>query len=69
MPRKRETLNREFAFLVVDRFKNSEMFEDSDETKVIGEIPPFIDDSTMWYEFVVQLQLATPIKMEDKDVN
>ena len=68
LPRKRETLNREFAYLLLDQFKKNPLFSDSDETKVIGDIPPFIDAKTRWFEFVVQLKLESPIVMEDKEL-
>ena len=40
---KRETLNREYAYLVADLFRRSEMFvESEEETKVIGKFPVLI---------------------------
>ncbi len=68
LPRKRETLNREFAYLLLDQFKKSPLFSESEETKVIGDIPPFIDEKTRWFEFVFQLKLESPIVMEDKEL-
>ena len=68
LPRKRETLNREFAYMVADLFRKSEMFMDSEEeTKVIGEIPS-IDSTERWFDFVIQLKLTNPIVMTDKEL-
>ena len=68
LPRKRETLNREYAQLVAKLFRQSHMFnEGEEETKVIGEIPS-IDSTERWFDFVVQLKLMEPIVMEDKEL-
>ena len=68
LPRKRETLNREYAYLVADLFRHSEMFvESEEETKVIGEIPS-IDSRERWFDFVIQLKLTNPIVMTDKEL-
>ena len=68
LPRKRETLNREYAQLVAKLFRQSQMFnEGEEETKVIGEIPS-IDSTERWFDFVVQLKLMEPIVMEDKEL-
>ena len=68
LPRKRETLNREYAYLVADLFRRSEMFvESEEETKVIGEIPS-IDSRERWFDFVIQLKLTNPIVMTDKEL-
>ncbi len=68
LPRKRETLNREYAYLVADLFRQSEMFvESEEETKVIGEIPS-IDSRERWFDFVIQLKLTNPIVMTDKEL-
>ena len=68
LPRKRETLNREYAYLVADLFRRSEMFvESEEETKVIGEIPS-IDSRERWFDFVIELKLTNPIVMTDKEL-
>ena len=68
LPRKRETLNREYAYLVADLFRRSEMFVESEEdTKVIGEIPS-IDSRERWFDFVIELKLTNPIVMTDKEL-
>ena len=68
LPRKRETLNREYAQLIAKMFRDDEMFSSSeDETKVIGAIPS-IDSRARWFEFVVQLTLTKPITMKDEEV-
>ena len=68
LPRKRETLNREYAQLIAKLFRQSNMFSESEEeTKVIGEIPS-IDSTERWFDFVIQLKLMEPIVMEDKEL-
>ena len=68
LPRKRETLNREYAYLVADLFRRNEMFvESEEETKVIGEIPS-IDSRERWFDFVIELKLTNPIVMTDKEL-
>lgn len=68
LPRKRETLNREYAQLIAKMFRENEMFSSSeDETKVIGAIPS-IDSRARWFEFVVQLTLTKPITMKDEEI-
>lgn len=68
LPRKRETLNREYAQLIAKMFRDNEMFSSSeDETKVIGAIPS-IDSRARWFEFVVQLTLTKPITMKDEEI-
>ena len=69
LPRKRETLNREYAQLIAKMFRDNEMFSSSeDETKVIGAIPS-IDSRARWFEFVVQLTLTKPITMKDEEID
>jgi hypothetical protein len=68
LPRKRETLNREYAQLIAKMFRDNEMFSSSeDETKVIGAIPS-IDSRARWFDFVVQLTLTKPITMKDEEI-
>ena len=74
LPRERETLNYEFAQLLAKRFREHEMFDDTqsgDEgqeyaTRVTGKIPPGKPEER-WFEFTIQVKLKTPIKMQDKD--
>ena len=69
LPRKRETLNREYAQLIAKMFRDNEMFSSSeDETKVIGAIPS-IDSRARWFDFVVQLTLTKPITMKDEEID
>ncbi len=65
-PRKRQTLNREYAQLVAELFGSSDQFV-ADEVKVMGSIP-LISSKARWFEFVLQLKLEKPIVLEDRDL-
>jgi len=70
LPRERETLNSEYALLLAKRFRDSPMFEDSDDpeagTVVMGNVPPG-DSKARWFEFTLRLKLTHPIKMQDME--
>ena len=70
LPRERETLNSEYALLLAKRFRDSPMFEDSDDpaegTVVVGSVPPG-DSKARWFEFTLRLKLTHPIKMQDME--
>ena len=70
LPRERETLNSQYALLLAKRFRDSPMFEDSDDpaegTVVVGNVPPG-DSKARWFEFTLRLKLTHPIKMQDME--
>ncbi len=66
-PRLRENLNKQFAFMVAEQFRLNDLYEDDVEaTKVVGNIP-VSKSSDNWFTFTLQLKLAKPIKMQDKE--
>jgi hypothetical protein len=61
-PRIRGSLNREFAQLLVDRFRAHTSFDDNKtETKLVGGVVEAPAQEVRWFTFNVQLKLVEPI--------
>ena len=63
-PRIRGSLNREFAQLLVDRFRTHTSFDDNKtETKLAGGVVEAPAQEGKWFTFNVQLKLVEPINV------
>jgi hypothetical protein len=63
-PRIRGSLNREFAQLLVDRFRAHTSFDDNKtETKLVGGVGEAPTQEGRWFTFNIQLKLVEPINV------